>query len=98
MANTEPPVSTPADVEALREDATGVASVRVGFLATVTREMKGEELTDMAALRDAGAVGFSDDGLPVRSARLMRRALQYQRLCGGMIALHEEDPDLSGTA
>ncbi len=96
MANTEPPVSTPGDVEALRQDASGVASVRVGFLATVTREMKGEELTDMAALRDAGAVGFSDDGLPVRSARLVRRALQYQRLCGGMIALHEEDADLSG--
>jgi dihydroorotase len=96
MANTEPPVSTTGDVEALRQDASGVASVRVGFLATVTREMKGEELTDMAALRDAGAVGFSDDGLPVSSARLVRRALQYQRLCGGLIALHEEDADLAG--
>ena len=50
----------------------------------------------MAELRDAGAVGFSDDGLPVRSARILRRALQYQRLCGGVIALHEEDPELSG--
>ena len=58
--------------------------------------MEGEELTEMASLRDAGAFGFSDDGLPIRSARLLRRALQYQRLCGGTIALHEEDPDLSG--
>src|SRR6185436_13927318 len=49
-----------------------------------------------ASLRDAGALGFSDDGLPIRSARLLRRALQYQRLCGGTIALHEEDPELSG--
>jgi dihydroorotase len=57
--------------------------------------MKGEELTDMAELRAAGALGFSDDGLPIRSARIMRRALQYQRLCGGNIALHEEDPELS---
>ncbi len=96
MANTEPPVSTAADVEALREAAREQASVPVGFLATVTREMKGEELTEMADIRDAGAVGFSDDGLPVRSARILRRALQYQRLCGGTIALHEEDPDLSG--
>ncbi len=72
------------------------ASVRVGFLATVTRGMGGEELTEMASLRDAGAAGFSDDGLPIRSARLLRRALQYQRLCGGTIALHEEDPELSG--
>jgi dihydroorotase len=96
MANTEPPVSTPADVESLREAARGGASVRTGFLATVTREMEGEELTEMASLREAGAIGFSDDGLPIRSARLLRRALQYQRLCGGTIALHEEDPELSG--
>ena len=96
MANTEPPVSTPADVEALREAARQGASVAVGFLATVTRGMEGEELTEMAELREAGALGFSDDGLPIVSARVLRRALQYQRLCGGPIALHEEDPELSG--
>jgi dihydroorotase len=50
----------------------------------------------MAELRDAGALGFSDDGLPIRNASILRRALQYQRLCGGVIALHEEDPELSG--
>ncbi len=96
MANTEPPVSTPADVEALREAAREAASVPTGFLATVTRGMAGEELTEMASLREAGALGFSDDGLPIRSARVLRRALQYQKLCGGTIALHEEDPELSG--
>ena len=51
-----------------------------GFLACVTRGMEGEELTEMAELRDAGAVGFSDDGLPIANARVMRRALQYQHL------------------
>ena len=96
MANTEPPVSTAADVGALREQARSEASVPVGFLATVTRGMRGEELTEMAELREAGAIGFTDDGLPIASARMMRRALQYQRLCGGTIALHEEDPELSG--
>ncbi len=96
MANTEPPVSTPADVSALREQAAADASVQVGFLATVTVGMRGEELTEMVALREAGAIGFTDDGLPIRSARIMRRALQYQHLCGGTIALHEEDPELSG--
>jgi dihydroorotase len=95
MANTDPPVSTPADVEALREAAREQASVPVGFLATVTRGMEGRELTEMAALRDAGALGFSDDGLPLRNARVLRRALQYQQLCGGTIALHEEDAELS---
>ena len=95
MANTEPPVSTAADVTALREAAREAAAVPVGFLATVTVDMKGEELTEMVELRDAGALGFSDDGLPIANARVMRRALQYQRLCGGTIALHEEDPELS---
>jgi len=96
MANTDPPVSAAADIEALRERARAEASVPVGFLATVTRGMRGEELTEMAELHEAGAVGFTDDGLPIRSARILRRALQYQRLCGGVIALHEEDPELSG--
>jgi dihydroorotase len=95
MANTEPPVSTAADVTALREQAREGAAVPVGFLATVTADMKGEELTEMVELREAGALGFSDDGLPIASARVMLRALQYQRLCGGTIALHEEDPELS---
>src|SRR4029079_11103089 len=95
MANTEPPVSTAADVSALREQARAGASVPVGFLATVTKEMAGEELTEMVELREAGAVGFSDDGLPIVDAGEMRRALQYQHLCGGNIALHEEDPHLS---
>jgi len=96
MANTEPPVSTAADVSSLREQARAGASIAVGFMATVTRGMKGEDLTEMVELREAGAVGFSDDGLPIASARVMLRALQYQRLCGGTIALHEEDPELSG--
>ena len=96
MANTDPPVDTAADVRALREQAEHEASVGVGFLACVTRGMAGEELTDMAELRDAGAVALSDDGLPVASARVLRKALQYQRLAGLPIALHEEDPVLSG--
>jgi dihydroorotase len=96
MANTEPPVDTAGQVESLRERAGTDASLPTGFLATVTRGMRGDELTDMAELVDAGAVGFSDDGLPIRSPRVLRRALQYQTLAGGQIALHEEDPDLSG--
>ena len=60
--------------------------------------MEGEELTEMAELRDAGAAGFSDDGLPISNAGVLRRALQYQRLVGAQIALHEEDHDLSRPA
>jgi dihydroorotase len=67
----------------------------VGFLAAITRGLNGTELTEMAELRDAGALGFTDDGKPVSSAGMLRKALQYQRLAGGVIALHEEDPALS---
>jgi dihydroorotase len=95
MANTEPPVDTAGGVTALREEARDRAAIPVGFLACVTRGMRGSELTEMAELADAGAVAFSDDGFPIASARVMRRALQYQHLAGLPIALHEEDPDLS---
>jgi dihydroorotase len=95
MANTQPPVDGAPSIAALRDGARERAAVPVGFLACVTREMAGSELTEMAELADAGAVAFSDDGLPIASARVMRRALQYQRLVGLPIALHEEDPELS---
>jgi dihydroorotase len=96
MANTKPAVDSASVLGSLRERAQTEASIPVGFVANVTRAMAGAELTEMADLRDAGAVGFSDDGLPIRSARVLRRALEYQRLAGGVIALHEEDPELSG--
>jgi dihydroorotase len=95
MANTEPPVDTAADVAALRERAREEAAIPVGFFACATRGMEGVELAEMLELAEAGAVGFSDDGLPIRSARVMRRALQYQHLARLPIALHEEDPELS---
>jgi dihydroorotase len=95
MANTEPPVDDAVAVVSLRERARSQAAVPTGFLACVTREMRGEELTEMAELAEAGAVGLSDDGLPIPSARVLRRALSYQRLAGLQIALHEEDPELS---
>jgi dihydroorotase len=96
MANTDPVVDDPAIVAALRERAEAEAVVPTGFVATVTRGMEGRDLTEMAALREAGALGFSDDGLPIADAGVMRRALQYQRLAGGTILLHEEDPALTG--
>ncbi|MFN8112460.1 MAG: dihydroorotase [Solirubrobacterales bacterium] len=96
MANTDPVVDDPAIVMALRERAENEAVVPTGFVGTVTKGMEGRELAEMAALREAGAVGFSDDGLPITDAGVMRRALQYQHLVGGTILLHEEDPALTG--
>jgi len=95
MANTRPPVDTPADIRSLRLRARNDAQVPVGFVACATKGMQGEELTDGTQLADAGAVGISDDGLPIRSARIMRRLLQYQRITGLQIALHEEEHELA---
>jgi dihydroorotase len=95
MPNTVPSVDDASILRAQTQTAQNDARVPVGFLAAITRAQKGEELTEMAELRDAGALGFTDDGWPVVSGGMLRRALQYQRLCGGVLTLHEEDPALS---
>ncbi len=95
MPNTDPPLDSAPLLLALRETARRDARVPVGFMPCISQGMAGEQLTDMAELRQLGALGFTDDGRPVVSSGLMRRALQYQRLCGGVLALHEEDPALS---
>ena len=96
MPNTDPTVDSASVLIALREQARRDARVPVGFLAAVTRGLGGEALTEMAELRDAGALGFTDDGKPVHRAGILRKALHYQRLAGGVLCLHEEDPTLSG--
>jgi dihydroorotase len=95
MPNTDPVVDSAATLGALVEAAGREAEVAVGFLAAITRGQRGEELTDMAELADAGAVAFTDDGLPVASAGMMRRALQYASVTGRKLALHCEESSLS---
>jgi dihydroorotase len=95
MPNTDPPIDSPPLLRSVRDAAARDARVPVGFLAAITRDLAGQELTEMATLRSEGAIGFTDDGMPVASAGTLRKALQYQRLCGGVITLHEEDPTLS---
>ena len=96
MPNTDPVVDSAPLLRSLRDAAARDARIPVGFVPAITRGLNGTELTEMAELRAEGAAGFTDDGRPVVSAGMLRKALQYQRLCGGVIALHEEDPSLSG--
>ena len=95
MPNTDPVVDSAAVLEGLIETARLEAEVPVGFLAAISKGQLGGELTEMGELADAGAAGFSDDGRPVVSAGLMRRALQYASTTGLRLALHEEEPTLS---
>jgi dihydroorotase len=96
MPNTDPVVDSAPILRSLRDAAAREARIPVGFLASITRRLDGHELTEMGELRVEGAAGFTDDGRPVVSAGMLRKALQYQRLAGGVLALHEEDPSLSG--
>jgi len=95
MPNTEPVVDSAAVLGSLAETAQAEGEVPVGFLAAITRNEDGAELTEMAELADAGAAGFTDDGRPVVAPGLMRRALQYSSVTGRRLALHCEEPTLS---
>ena len=94
MANTIPIIDSRSHVEFIKERAAGQL-VDVFPIPAVTKGMKGEELTEMGDLVDAGAVAFSDDGLPIVKASMMRRALEYAKMFGHPIIDHAEDPSLS---
>ena len=95
MPNTEPVVDSAAVLGALVEGAREEAVVPIGFMAAISKGQHGNELTEMVELAEAGAAAFTDDGRPVVSAGLMRRALQYSALTELRLALHCEEPSLS---
>jgi dihydroorotase len=95
MPNTDPVVDTASVLRALVEQALEEAVVPTGFTAAISKGQRGEELTEMAELASAGAVAFTDDGRPVASAGLMRRALAYSAVADRPLALHCEEPTLS---
>ena len=78
MPNTDPVVDSAPILRSLRDAAHVQARVPVGFVPAITRGLPGTELTEMAELRAEGAAGFTDDGKPVVSAGMLRKALQYQ--------------------
>lgn len=96
MPNTQPPTDNPSILGSLLERASREAVVPTGFIPAITVGQKGESLTEHGDLAEAGAAALSDDGVPVGSALVMRRALQYQRATGLLFTLHEEDMSLSG--
>ena len=95
MPNTDPVVDSASVLRALVERAREEATIPTGFMASISKGQRGEELTEMVELARAGAVAFTDDGKPVTSAGLMRRALQYGALTKFPLALHCEEPTLS---
>ncbi|MEO5985497.1 MAG: dihydroorotase [Candidatus Limnocylindria bacterium] len=94
MPNTEPPLDEPARLAWVIDRARD-ASCRVRVIGTVTVGRRGEALADLAAMADAGAVGFSDDGAAIPSSRLTRSALTYLRGVGRPLIEHAEDGQLA---
>ena len=96
MPNTQPPTDSPSILGSLLERAGREAVVPTGFIPAITMGQQGETLTEHGDLAEAGAAALSDDGVPVGSALVMRRALQYQKATDLLFTLHEEDMSLSG--
>lgn len=95
MANTNPTIS---DVETLKEVLASAdkENIHIYTNATVTKNFDGQHLTDFKALLAAGAVSFSDDGIPLQSSKVVKEALDLAKANDTFIALHEEDPELNG--
>ena len=96
MANTKPVNDHPEITRYIREKAAREGAAAVFPVAAVTRGLQGKEMTDFAELAEAGAVAFSDDGKPVASSLMMRRALEYAKAFDFLILSHAEDPELCG--
>jgi len=95
MPNTSPPNDNRGVTEFILAQARKVNLVNVFPVAAITKGLQGKELTDMADLQAAGAIAFSDDGQPVSSSLIMRRALEYAQMLNTLIIDHCEDRELS---
>lgn len=96
MANTDPPIDTPSAVESIGTKARAAGYATVYPIAACTVGRDGKELTDMAALAEAGAMGFSDDGDFVADTSLMRQILTCAKTLGKPVLAHCEVKKLSG--
>lgn len=95
MANTDPVVDSGVVASAVLNLAARDAVVRVGQVGSVSKGLKGDELSEMRELADAGVVAFADDGKPVSDADLLLHALRYARGTGRPLLLHLENKSLS---
>ncbi|AEA33488.1 dihydroorotase [Hippea maritima] len=96
MPNTNPTIDNIQTVEYIKSKAANVGICDVYPIGTITKGEKGEELTDMMSLKEAGCVAFSDDGRPVMNAEVLRKALIYAEDLNVPLTLHEEDLNISG--
>jgi dihydroorotase len=95
LPNTAPPIDDPAMVEFVARRARQLKRAKVYPYGAITRECAGTALAELALLREAGAVGFTDGHRAVANSLVMRRAMAYASAQGGLIIQHPEDPALA---
>ncbi len=95
MPNTEPPCDNKECVGFILEQSRRIGLVNIYPVGTITKMRKGEELSEIGDLKDAGAIAISDDGASVENSELMRRALEYSSMFNMPIISHCEDRHLS---
>ncbi len=95
MANTSPPIDNAGLVELVIKRAREEACIRVYPAACATKGMQSEEITEMADLKEAGAIAVTDDGHDIPSSRVLRRALEYANMVDIPFLSHCEDEELS---
>ena len=95
MPNTNPVSDTRADMEFLRREARRLELINLWPVGAATVRQEGARLTEFGELRTGGAVALSDDGKPIVSSAILRRALEYAKKFRLPLLLHEEDPELS---
>ena len=96
MANTHPVNDDPATTDFIIDRANHDSPARVYPVAAATRGLEGSVMTEMAALVEAGAVAFSDDGETIVDGGVMRHVLEYSKLVGAPVITHAEDLTLVG--
>lgn len=94
MPNTRPVIDTPETVKLVLDKAQAEQSVRVLTYGCITKNELGKELTDFKALQEAGAIGFTDDGVGVQSAQMMKDAMARAKALNAPIVAHCEDDTL----
>lgn len=94
MANTSPVNDDPSVTKYILDRAEKESPAKILPIAAATRGLRGEVMTEMVALRDAGAVAFSDDGATIMDASVMRQVLDYSRMTELPVIVHAEDLQL----
>ncbi|MGO9147659.1 MAG: dihydroorotase [Desulfomonilia bacterium] len=97
MANTEPVNDNPSVTQYILKKASSVGMVRVLPVGAITKGQQGKELAEMGLMKEAGIIAVSDDGRPVESASIMRRALEYASTFSLPVISHCEDKNLASS-